>query len=84
MNDYIFAEIRKKKNSFEFSDIVSETGLDLEQLQRDYRSESALKRLETDIRSGLRLNITSTPAFLIGETVFEGTVPADILAPYQR
>ena len=36
------------------------------------------RTLEEDIRAGLKLNITSTPTFVVGEEVYVGHIPPEI------
>ena len=79
MNDYIFQEIRKKTKSFDFTEVAQQTDLDKERLKDAYVSEPALKALEVDIREGLKYKITSTPAFLINDMIYNAVLPTDIL-----
>ncbi len=81
-NDYLFQEIRKGQERFNFEVVASHLDLDFAELKRDYTSPNSLKLIEEDIREGLQHNITSTPTFVVNGEIYEGYIPTQILQKF--
>jgi protein-disulfide isomerase len=60
-------------------DIAGSVGLDIGQLQRDMASPDVDKTLKADMALADALDISGTPAFIIGNTIIPGAVDLDAL-----
>lgn len=78
VNDALFREARAKQ-SISFSTIAQETGMNLVQFQEKLKDPQLHQKLAGDIRSGLRLNITATPSYVVNGTVYSGTLPKEVI-----
>jgi uncharacterized membrane protein/protein-disulfide isomerase len=78
-NDALYAVIQNGITTFNIKEFAEKIQLDAEQLKKDMHSESALKRVESDIRTGLKNNIVGTPSFIVDGEVYAGRLPDKIL-----
>ncbi|MCI5137156.1 MAG: hypothetical protein D3922_01780 [Candidatus Electrothrix sp. AR1] len=78
-NDALYAVIRHGITAFNIQKFAEKLHLDAEQLKKDMYSESALKQVESDIRTGLKNNILGTPSFIVDGKVYTGRLPNEIL-----
>ena len=81
-NDLLYAIIRKngdKIKTIPLKEIADKTGLDINELAAALTHPAVNARLYRDIREGMKLKITGTPAFLIEGQLYQGQIPAEIL-----
>jgi len=79
MNDLLYSELRNKRTTFDLKSFAEKTGTDFQQLVADIQSQNTLKILENDIKAGLRHKISGTPTYVIDDTVYEGSIPSEII-----
>lgn len=79
VNDALYAIIMNGVKEFNINKFARKSGLDADKLKKDMYSQSALKQLESDMRTGIKNKITGTPTFLIDGQVYQGYIPAEIL-----
>lgn len=84
MHDWLFENQRELSNTGGFSNARLESfatgiGLDLEAFQTCMADESLQQRLEDDLAFGREAGVGSTPSFLVGETLIEGTGEQQII-----
>ena len=77
VNDMLF-NVDTQEGHFNLRGIAKEAGFDVEQMARSVNDRLLLRRLKIDIRDGLKLGITGTPAYVVDGKVYVGNVPADI------
>ncbi|CAK8713019.1 Putative membrane protein [Candidatus Electrothrix laxa] len=77
-NDSLYAVIRHGITAFNIKKFAEKLHLDAEQLKKDMYSASALKQVESDIRTGLKNNIVGTPSFIVDGKVYTGQFPNEI------
>lgn len=81
-NDLLYAIIRRngdKIKTIPLKEIADKTGLDINELAAALTHPAVNAQLYRDIREGMQLKITGTPAFLIDGQVYQGQIPAEIL-----
>ena len=78
-NDALYAVIQHGITAFNIKEFAEKLHLDADQLKKDMYSESALKQVESDIRTGLKNNIVGTPSFIVDGKVYAGRLPDKIL-----
>lgn len=81
-NDLLYAIIRRngdKIKTIPLKEIADKTGLNINELATALTHPAISARLSRDIREGMKLKITGTPAFLIDGKVYQGQIPAEIL-----
>jgi uncharacterized membrane protein/protein-disulfide isomerase len=78
MNDLLF-EIARGSHAINIKKIAAAVDMDYKELAGAITHPFILKRLREDIQSGLKLNITGTPAFVINHEVFIGQIPPLII-----
>ncbi|RWX48735.1 Thioredoxin, partial [Candidatus Electrothrix marina] len=78
-NDSLYAVIRHGITTFNIQEFAEKLQIDADQLKKDMYSESALKQVESDIRTGLKNNIIGTPSFIVDGKVYTGRLPNEIL-----
>ncbi|MCI5163905.1 MAG: hypothetical protein D3917_18195 [Candidatus Electrothrix sp. AX5] len=79
-NDALYAVIQHGITSFNIKKFAEKLHIDADQLKKDMHSASALKQVESDIRTGLKNNIIGTPSFIVDGKVYIGRLPNEILA----
>jgi protein-disulfide isomerase/uncharacterized membrane protein len=81
-NDLLYAMIRSKRDKIKtipLKEIADKTSLDINELTAALTHPAIKSRLAWDIREGMKLKITGTPAFLIDGHVYQGQIPPEIL-----
>ncbi|MGB5157083.1 vitamin K epoxide reductase family protein [Desulfobacterium sp. N47] len=78
MNDALF-DIDKKDKSINIKKLAEKTGLDSKELATARYDNKIRHALWLDIKDGLKLGITGTPAYVINGKLYLGEIPADIL-----
>jgi uncharacterized membrane protein/protein-disulfide isomerase len=78
MNDALF-EIAGNHRNIEIKELAQKIGMDYRKMALGLNDRIHRSRLQHDIISGLKLNITGTPAFLIGEEVYLAQIPPQII-----
>ncbi|MCA8960802.1 MAG: thioredoxin domain-containing protein [Planctomycetes bacterium] len=69
MHDYLH-DRREQLSSVDYLRVAGELGLDVSRFEQDLRSDELMRRINEDIRTGMRLGLKSTPAvFLNGRPV---------------
>lgn len=79
VNDVIFEMIREEKTTIDIREIAENAQADPDSLSRELYTKETIKKLEDDIRTGLRHNITGTPSYLINGEVYLGKLPETLL-----
>lgn len=77
-------EHRGSHNEDSVMKIAEEVGLDVEQLAKDMESQEIEKRIRATYALAEKLKINGTPAFIIGDQVMRGFVPAERLEELAR
>ncbi|MDL2321331.1 thioredoxin domain-containing protein [Desulfosarcina sp. OttesenSCG-928-B08] len=77
-NDLLFRDAREKKE-INIKEIGEKLGLDVRQVNTMVYNAKTVSRLQADIRSGLKAGITATPSYIIDGTLYEGSIPVEIL-----
>jgi protein-disulfide isomerase len=80
MNDFLF-DLAGNGKDIDLKEVSEKTGLDPLGLAGSLQNPVFRQRLMIDIRSGMKLRILGTPSYLINSKVYEGHIPAEILAP---
>jgi len=78
MNDALFEATGKNQNII-IRELAQKVGTDFNQLVGGMKDRTNWDRLQNDIISGLKLQITGTPAFVIDEKVYLGQIPPEII-----
>lgn len=78
-NDALYSIARQGIEEFNINKFAKKLNLDSKQLKNDMYSQSSLKELEHDIRTGLKNNIIGTPSFIVNDKVYAGHLPPEIL-----
>lgn len=77
MNDLLF-ELAGEKKALNIKDIAKKLGMNYKELVHSTNDKIIRNTLLADIRSGLRLNITGTPAYVINDKVYLAQIPSEI------
>ncbi|UVF17774.1 DsbA family protein [Microvirga terrae] len=67
-------ESRGRVNGERAMAVAKEMGVDMARLQKDVESSEVRAALQENMALGDKLNLTGTPAFIVGETVIPGAV----------
>jgi len=78
MNDALYA-IGRNKQSLSTRLLAKATGFTMNELAAAAEHPQIREVLLHDIRQGMKLHITGTPSYVIDGTVYQGTIPGDIL-----
>lgn len=79
VNDFLFREMREKR-AVNLGRITAKLGLEISGLNATINDRKVITRLEKDIRAGLRRKISVTPSYVIGNEVYQGFIPPDVIA----
>jgi protein-disulfide isomerase len=79
MNDLLYA-ISRTEGATNLKELGAGTGLDPRELAAALKDPVIRKRLEIDIRQGLKLGILGTPSYLINGSVYQGFVPSEFIS----
>jgi protein-disulfide isomerase len=80
MNDLLY-RISRNGNSISLGQISAELEIDVRQLAAALNDPILKRRLEIDVRYGLKLRILGTPTYMINAQIFEGFIPPEIIFP---
>jgi protein-disulfide isomerase len=78
-NDYLFANARFTK-SVDLQSLADELGLNYEKLSRALKNKVYRRKLQSDIRYGLKIGVKGTPTYLIDGKIYHGQIPPHILS----
>lgn len=78
MNDLLF-EIVREKESLNVKELAEKVGLDPRGMAGSLYDRNILLKLITDIRAGMKLEITGTPGYVIDGKVYLAQIPAEII-----
>ena len=81
MNDALFS-ITNKNMTIDINKLGQKTGLNSKELVTSIYDNKIRHALWLDIKDGLTLGITGTPAYVINGKLYLGEIPADILEKY--
>ncbi|MCG8638924.1 MAG: thioredoxin domain-containing protein [Desulfobacterales bacterium] len=83
VNDRLYT-LSQFKSAISLKTIGEKTRLDPKILSSVLTNPSVRKKLDHDIRKGLKLRITGTPSYVINGKVYEGTIPPEIIRTIQN
>jgi uncharacterized membrane protein/protein-disulfide isomerase len=75
MNDLLF-EFGRRKEPVGMRKLAEMLDMDFKAMARSKQEPVLLKRLWSDIRSGMKYKVTATPSFIIKGKVYQGIIPA--------
>ncbi|WP_339137793.1 MAG: vitamin K epoxide reductase family protein [Candidatus Electrothrix sp. GW3-4] len=78
-NDAMYTAIRSGITAFNIQKFAAKLQLDVDQLKKNMYSPASLKKIESDIRTGLKNNIVGTPSFIVDGKVYGGRLPNELL-----
>jgi protein-disulfide isomerase/uncharacterized membrane protein len=78
INDMLF-NMDTRKGHFNIREMAKTGGFDLNEFAGSVKDRNLLHALVNDIRDGIKLGITGTPAYLINGEIHIGHVPSEIL-----
>jgi len=78
-NDALYGIGRQGLLEINTAKFTKKLDLEMTKLKKDMYSEDALKKLESDIRTGLKKGIPGTPSFIINGVVYVGHIPLKVL-----
>jgi uncharacterized membrane protein/predicted DsbA family dithiol-disulfide isomerase len=78
MNDVLY-EIDRESKTIDIKELAEEVRLNPEELGHSINNQLIRKKLQRDIRSGLKLQISGTPAYVIDKEVYQGQIPPEII-----
>lgn len=79
MNDLLY-RISRTAGAINLREIASATEMDVRELAAALKDPVLKKRLEMDIRDGIRLGILGTPSYVINGQVYQGIVPPEFIS----
>jgi uncharacterized membrane protein/protein-disulfide isomerase len=77
-NDYLFTVARTREGA-SVKKLASVTGLNENDLKAALKNRAIRRLLAEDIRDGIRLGLTGTPAFVIDDQTYQATLPIEAL-----
>jgi protein-disulfide isomerase/uncharacterized membrane protein len=80
-NDFLFEKGRRKEE-VSTAELASAIKIDSSRLAQCVKSQAAVTAIEKDLQSGQTLRIRGTPTFVIGERVYPGRIPDEVLGPF--
>ena len=78
MNDLLF-ELARQGDVIDVRELADRLEMDPKALARSVNDPAARRMLELDILSGLKLQISGTPAYVIDETVYLAQIPPEVI-----
>ena len=78
-SDMLF-NVKPSQGRFHIRGIAEAAGFEMQALARAAKDPVLRRKLNIDLRDGLKLGITGTPGYLIEGRVYVGQIPPDILA----
>jgi uncharacterized membrane protein/protein-disulfide isomerase len=83
MNDVLY-DLGRRGKDIDLREIAARTHIDVRELEAALQHPYYRDRLMIDIRTGMKLRILGTPSFVIDGKVYQGNIPADVLADILR
>lgn len=78
-NDLLYEIIRQSTKEIPLKKIADTTGMNVNELAGALIDPNISELLRRDIWHGMKLGITGTPTYVIGNKVYQGHIPADAL-----
>jgi len=78
MNDVLF-DLSGQQGALNVKALADKVGLKYEDLGRALNDPAIREKLRNDIGSGLKLNITGTPAFVVNDKVYMAQIPPEVI-----
>jgi len=79
VNDALFRDAREK-GRFRLDRLAAEFGLNLSVFRKMLASGELVRKLDSDIKSGWKAGVDSTPSYVIDGKVYRGIIPPEIMA----
>lgn len=83
VNDILY-HYNTDRGAIYLNEIADAARLELRALKTGIHKPDVTLKLQQDIISGLKLNISGTPSYVISGTVHTGQIPREILEPYLK
>ena len=83
MNDLLYS-LAGQKTRINIKELVEEVGLDINEFAPSINARTTRYRLHNDIRTGNKLGISGTPAYLINGELYLGKIPPDVINSVMR
>lgn len=79
VNDLLYG-VSKTEGTINLREIASSAGMDTSELSAALKDPILKRRLEADIRHGIKLGILGTPSYVIDGKVYQGSIPPEIIS----
>jgi protein-disulfide isomerase len=79
MNDLLY-RVSRTGGAINSREIAAATGMDAREFAAALKDPVLKKRLEMDIRDGIKLGILGTPSYVINGRVYQGIVPPEFIS----
>ena len=79
-NDALYQLVEEKVDVINSEDLAKTIGLDPQDLAAAFNDPKPFQKMLNDIRAGMKLELSGTPSYVIEDVVYEGGIPAEILA----
>ena len=83
VSDMLF-NVHASEGTFHIRGIADAVGFDMRELAGAIKDPVLRKKLNIDLRDGLKLGITGTPGYVIDDQLYVGQLPPEILARVMR
>ncbi len=80
MDDALF---RNQREGAPVEALAARAGLDLERFRACLSSPETERRLQADVAAGIRAGVRATPSYAVGDQVYAGQFPTELLQPAQ-
>lgn len=83
MNDALFSVQEKvKTQDVDPVELAVRLGLNRSEFKRCLENHATAARIATDVKEGMARNLRGTPSFILGDHVFMGRIPEDVLKSF--
>lgn len=79
-NDALYGLVEDQADVIKTEDLAKSIGLNPQDLSAAFDDPKPFQKMIRDIRAGMKLGLSGTPSYVIENVVYEGGIPADILA----
>lgn len=79
VNDALYEAAQTSNDSIEINAFAQIIGISKEQLAQEMFTDKSLRHLQHDMVQGMKHGITGTPAFIVNGTLYEKTIPPELL-----
>lgn len=79
VNDALYEVMQANIDSIDINAFAQIIGISKEQLAQDMFTEKSLRHLQHDMLQGMKHGITGTPAFIVNGTLYEKSIPPELL-----